>query len=103
MLAANNEIRFLTPAKIQPHKPLFAFLPGMDGAGHLLQWQIGQAFDIRCLNILPDDLSTWDVLADKVAELLLAELGDLGDRRRLVYLCNNFFSLCFALKLATLY
>ena len=65
-----SQVCFLTPSPLCPEKPLFVFLPGMDGTGQLLRTQIPDletVFDIRCLAIPPDDLSTWDELSAKVA------------------------------------
>ncbi|HIK10901.1 MAG TPA: alpha/beta fold hydrolase [Oscillatoriaceae cyanobacterium M33_DOE_052] len=91
----------LTPVTTQPEKPLFIFLPGLDGCGELLQWQITQGlatgFDIRTLTIPPDDLSTWDELTAKVVNLLEIELAT---NHRPLYLCGESFGGCLALKVA---
>ena len=68
---------FLTPNRLQPEYPLFVFLPGMDGTGQLLRTQtagLEVAFDVRCLMIPPNDLSSWDVLSDQVIDLIQGEL-----------------------------
>ena len=68
---------FLTPKRLQPEYPLFVFLPGMDGTGQLLRTQtagLEVAFDVRCLMIPPNDLSSWDVLSDQVIDLIEEEL-----------------------------
>jgi len=52
----------------QPEYPLFVFLPGMDGTGQLLRSQtagLEVAFDVRCLAIPRDDLTSWDVLTER--------------------------------------
>lgn len=99
MLANNNHFRFLTPTPIQPDLPLFVFLPGMDGTGNLLRLQIeyglADAFDIRCLVIPPNDISTWEELTEKVVALLRAELRGTT---RCVYLCGESFGGCLAMK-----
>lgn len=92
---------FLTPASLKPEYPLFVFLPGMDGTGQLLRSQttgLEFGFDIRCLAIPPDDLTSWDVLADKVIALIEAEIGK--DSRRSVYLCGESFGGCLAIQVA---
>ncbi len=92
---------FLTPKRLQPEYPLFVFLPGMDGTGQLLRSQtagLEVAFDVRCLTIPRDDLTSWDVLTEKVLELIHAELEN--NRHRSVYLCGESFGGCLAIKVA---
>lgn len=93
---------FLTPRRLQPSYPLFVFLPGMDGTGQLLRAQtegLELGFDVRCLALPPDDLtSRWDVLAAQVVALVRAELASAPDRP--VYLCGESFGGCLALKVA---
>ncbi len=103
MPAVNSDFRFLRPNPPKPHLPLFVFLPGMDGTGELLRCQInsglGRAFDIRCLAIPNDDLSGWDALAERVIQLIRAELK-AGRHKRPVYLCGESFGGCLSLLVA---
>ena len=92
---------FLTPNRLQPEYPLFVFLPGMDGTGQLLRTQtagLEVAFDVRCLMIPPDDLSSWDELAEQVINLIQGELEI--NPHRLVYLCGESFGGALAIKVA---
>ncbi len=92
---------FLTPDQQNPDGPLFVFLPGMDGTGRLLRSQtsgLKAAFDIRCLAIPAEDLTDWDVLADRVIALVNRELENR--RHKSVYLCGESFGGCLALKVA---
>lgn len=92
---------FLTPRRLQPKYPLFVFLPGMDGTGQLLRTQtvgLEVAFDVRCLTIPPNDLSSWDVLSDQVVNLIEGELQI--NPHRLVYLCGESFGGALAIKVA---
>lgn len=92
---------FLTPKRLQPEYPLFVFLPGMDGTGQLLRTQTAGleiAFDVRCLMIPPDDLTSWDVLSDRVINLIENELKI--NPHRLVYLCGESFGGALAIKVA---
>lgn len=100
----DNDIHpcFLTPKLVQPEYPLFVFLPGMDGTGELLRAQttgLEIAFDVRCLAIPRDDATTWEILTEKVLELIRAELQN--NPQRSVYLCGESFGGCLALKVAT--
>jgi pimeloyl-ACP methyl ester carboxylesterase len=73
----------------------------MDGTGQLLRAQtigLEMAFDVRCLAIPPDDLTSWDVLTARVVELVQAELRGVADRP--VYLCGESFGGCLAIKVA---
>ncbi|MFM7363033.1 MAG: alpha/beta fold hydrolase [Cuspidothrix sp.] len=92
---------FLTPTGVKFDYPLFIYLPGMDGTGELLQTQIPQlaeGLDIRCLSIPRDNLTTWDVLAENVLDLIHAELEQSSQKP--VYLCGESFGGCLAMKLA---
>ncbi len=92
---------FLTPRLFNPDYPLFVFLPGMDGTGQLLRAQtegLEAAFDIRCLVIPADDLTTWDDLTDQVVALIEAEVEKQPNRS--VYLCGESFGGCLAMKVA---
>lgn len=92
---------FLTPTQIKPECPLFVFLPGMDGTGQLFRAQtsgLEAGFDIRSLAIPADDLTSWDVLTDKVVGLIEAEIKP--DPQRSVYLCGESFGGCLAIKVA---
>jgi len=92
---------FLTPKRVQPDYPLFVFLPGMDGTGQLLRSQttgLEVAFDVRCLAIPQDDLTSWDELTQEVLNLIHAELEK--NPHRLVYLCGESFGGCLAMKVA---
>jgi pimeloyl-ACP methyl ester carboxylesterase len=90
---------FRTPCRCTPGSPLFIYLPGMDGTGELLRRQLAgleQAFDIRCLAIPPDDLTSWNDLTEKVVQLIRTELKP--HTQRLIYLCGESFGGCLALK-----
>lgn len=90
---------FLTPKALRPQFPLFVFLPGMDGTGQLLRAQtagLEVGFDVRCLAIPPNDLTSWEDLAQRVVDLVKAEVE--GDERRSIYLCGESFGGCLAMK-----
>ncbi|MFM7426465.1 MAG: alpha/beta fold hydrolase [Elainella sp.] len=87
-----------SPRPVQLHAPLLVYLPGGDGTGQLFYRQLEgleKTFDIRCLEIPPDDQTGWDDLAQQVVELVEAELRQ---KNRAVYLCGESFGGCLALK-----
>jgi pimeloyl-ACP methyl ester carboxylesterase len=89
-----------SPRPRQPNAPLFVYLPGGDGTGQLFYRQLEgleKTFDIRCLEIPPNDLTGWDELVGQVVELVAAELSP--GSRSAVYLCGESFGGCLALKL----
>lgn len=88
-----------SPRTPQPNAPLFIYLPGGDGTGQLLYRQLEgleRTFDIRCLEIPRDDLTSWDQLVEQVVALVEAELKKRP--RAAVYLCGESFGGCLALK-----
>jgi pimeloyl-ACP methyl ester carboxylesterase len=102
MSKIKSQVCFLTPKALYPHKPLFIFLPGMDGTGQLLRTQtagLEVGFDVRCLVIPPDDLTNWDELSKKVVALVEAERVNRPPNQP-VYLCGESFGGCLALKVA---
>ncbi|MEA5595807.1 alpha/beta hydrolase [Rivularia sp. UHCC 0363] len=91
---------FLVPKTIRSEYPLFIYLPGMDGSGQLLRTQtdgLEATFDVRCLAIPRDDLTSWDELTNSVLKLIYAELKTT---QRSVYLCGESFGGCLAQKVA---
>jgi pimeloyl-ACP methyl ester carboxylesterase len=102
MSKVKGQVCFLTPKALCPNKPLFIFLPGMDGTGQLLRTQMAgleAGFDVRCLAIPPDDLTPWDELSKKVVALVeLERVNSSPDRP--IYLCGESFGGCLALKVA---
>ncbi|MBD2089670.1 alpha/beta hydrolase [Microcoleus sp. FACHB-1515] len=100
MLAA-NPLRFLQPQTSRPDAPLFVFLPGMDGTGQLLRTQtegLESRFEVRCLSIPPDDLTSWEDLTEQTIALIKAEMRH--ENERTVYLCGESFGACLAIKVA---
>jgi pimeloyl-ACP methyl ester carboxylesterase len=90
---------FRTPRPTNSKAPLFIYLPGMDGTGLLLDRQLAgleKGFDIRCLSIALNDLSSWDVLTEQVVNLVKIELR--RESQQSVYLCGESFGGCLALK-----
>ncbi len=101
MFKVHSHPVFLSPHALHPERPLFVFLPGMDGTGKLLQTQtagLEPHFNIRCLAIPPDDLTDWDQLSERVVALTMAELARMAQPS--VYLCGESFGGCLALKVA---
>lgn len=102
MLIFKPKIHLISPTTPQLDKPLLVFFPGMDGTGMLLRYQIeafnlAETFDIRCLAMPSDDLSTWQQLTNRAIALLKQEIGL---KRRPVYLCGESFGGCLALRVA---
>ncbi|MCW6051549.1 alpha/beta hydrolase [Microcoleus sp. A2-C5] len=94
-----NKVRFLTPKPPKGDRPLFVFLPGMDGSGLLLRPQIAKLanhFDIRCLTLPADDMASWEVLVTETIALIAAEKEA---NQRSVYLCGESFGGCLAMKI----
>ena len=102
MIATPTSLRLLACTPVTASRPLFVFLPGMDGSGALLQPQVAglsTGFDIRCLSIPPDDLSGWDELTEHVAALIHMEQQRHPGRR--ITVCGESFGGCLALRLIT--
>jgi pimeloyl-ACP methyl ester carboxylesterase len=102
MSKVKSQVCFLTPKVLRPNKPLFIFLPGMDGTGQLLRTQMAGLeleFDVRCLAIPPDDLTSWDELSKKVIALIESESVNCPFDRP-IYLCGESFGGCLALRVA---
>ena len=94
-------VDFIEPREVNRDRPLFVYLPGMDGTGKLLQTQSDRLvanFDLRCLAIRTDNYSTWQDLARDTAKLIALELEPETNRE--VYLCGESFGGCLALKTA---
>ncbi len=92
--------RLIAPRPTRPGRPLFIFLPGMDGTGTLLQQQLEsleKGFNVRCLSIPSDDLTAWEDLADHVLHLIRREQRH---HPHPLYLCGESFGGCLALQLA---
>ncbi len=92
---------FLVPKTIHSDYPLFIYLPGMDGSGELLRTQtdgLEAGFDVRCLAIPVDSLTTWDELTDSVLKLIHEEIKNTP--KRPIYLCGESFGGCLAQKVA---
>ena len=93
-------LKLYAPAGKHPERPLFIYLPGMDGSGELFALQstgLQSHFDIRCLVIPGDDLSSWEHLADQAVQLIRREAGTAQ-----VYLCGESFGACLALRVVAL-
>lgn len=104
--STSEPVRFLPPKGADSSKPLFVFLPGMDGAGTLFRPQVARLlpwFDVRCVALSLTDRSGWERLARKVGLLIRAERlsGREGSRRRLVYLCGESFGGCLVMHVLT--
>ena len=96
-----SNLHFLLPQQIKRNRPLFVYVPGLDGTGELFQNQIAKLpddFDIRCLAIPANNLGDWNDLAQETIKLIQGELEINGDRP--VYLCGESFGGCLALKVA---
>ncbi|MCP9809255.1 alpha/beta fold hydrolase [Cyanobium sp. HWJ4-Hawea] len=102
MIATFRPLQLIACTPATPSRPLFVFLPGMDGSGVLLQPQVAglsSGFDIHCLSIPPDDLKGWDELTEQVAALIRMEQQRHPGRTTTV--CGESFGGCLALKLIT--
>ena len=109
--ASVNPLQFLRRSRIPDPRisdpqvsddaPLFIFLPGMDGTGHLFEVQqqnLLTQFDICCLSIPLNDTTSWESLAHHTAALIRAERA--ANPQRPVYLCGESFGGCLALMVA---
>ena len=97
-------LKLFSPVPSTPGRPLFIFLPGMDGSGQLLRRQLeglGRYFSIRCLSIPVDDSTSWLDLVQGVADLVQAELAQ-DQTSQTVYLCGESFGGCLALALVSI-
>ena len=86
---------------LKPSRPLFVYLPGMDGTGELLRPQLSglkASFDIRCLSMPSDDLTGWETLVEQIARLIANEQHQIQSRP--TYICGESFGGCLALQLA---
>jgi pimeloyl-ACP methyl ester carboxylesterase len=102
MITTPKSLRLLACTPVTASRPLFVFLPGMDGSGALLQPQVAglsTGFDIRCLSIPPDDLRGWEELTEHVAALIQMEQQRHPGRKTTV--CGESFGGCLALRLIT--
>lgn len=100
MQELSEKIHFLRPVPTKSDLPLLIFVPGMDGTGLLLRSQLddlSKAFDIRCLSIPGEDMSSWDRLTEETIAAIEVERGSLG---RQVYLCGESFGGCLSLLVA---
>ncbi|KOP26238.1 hypothetical protein AMR41_11675 [Hapalosiphon sp. MRB220] len=101
MSKSNNHPYFFTPRLSNSNYPLLVFLPGMDETGkEMMRIQtvgLEAAFDVRCFVIPPDELTSWDKLAEEVISLTQGELKKVP--RTSVYLCGESFGACIALKI----
>lgn len=92
-------MQFLPYQLSKGKKPLFIYLPGMDGSGKLLENQrdLQHNFEVRCLHFAHDRASNWQELIKPLIHLLKKEIDRKMYSR--IYLCGESFGACIALKL----
>ncbi|MEL6605145.1 MAG: alpha/beta hydrolase [Cyanobacteria bacterium J06614_10] len=119
-----GSVHFLSPKPSKIDKPLFVFLPGMDGTGTLFRSQIERLapwFDIRCLSLPLTDKTEWQPLTRQVTQLIRQEVAERAPTeqaqkekalpadnpqpaqsvKRSVYLCGESFGGCLAMQVLT--
>ena len=91
-------MKFLYPSSINPHKPLFIYIPGMDGSGELFtsQKKIWDLYDVRCV-CLDQEKQGWQELTEKLITLIKNELQSRSNQT--LYICGESFGACLSLKL----
>jgi len=75
-IETTTEPHFTAPIGIHRHKPLFVFLPGLDGTGMYISSQLEGLrphYDVRCLCIPTNDRSTYEELAQITADFIAQE------------------------------
>lgn len=90
---------FITPLQSNLGYPLFIFLPGLGETTQINRLQtagLETAFNVRCLMLPPQELSSWEVLAQKVVDLTQTELA--AEQASSIYLCGECFGACLAFK-----
>lgn len=100
MSTTSKSLRLIACTPATPSRPLFFFLPGMDGSGALLQPQVAglsHHFDISSLSIPPDDRTGWGKLTERVASLIRME--QQRHPGRMTTVCGESFGGCLALRL----
>ncbi|MGY6530653.1 MAG: alpha/beta fold hydrolase [Cyanobacterium sp.] len=92
-------MKFLPYRISKEKKPLFIYLPGMDGSGKLLETQkdLYQNFEVRCLDFTHDRASDWRGFLTPLISLLEREINKSNYSQ--IYLCGESFGACMALKL----
>jgi len=100
MTNRKDSLRLNSLTQVASPRPLFVFLPGMDGTGLSLQAQrdgLDQNFNVRCLSMSPSDRSGWDQLTERTATLIKME----QDRNpgQMTIICGESFGGCLALSL----
>ncbi len=86
------------PTPPRPDRPLFLFLPGMDGTGQLLTPQVPTLephFDLRCVQIPVENRQGWPDLAVAVLTQVRPLLG-----HRPFYLMGESYGACLGLQMA---
>jgi len=99
MSQVHSQPYFLTPLQHNPGYPMFIFLPGLGETTQLVRLEttgLETAFNVRCLMLPPQELSSWDILSQQVVDLTQAELET--EQPKSVYLCGECFGACLALK-----
>ena len=91
-------MKFLYPSSVNTHKPLFVYIPGLDGSGELLasQKQIWDLFDVRCV-CLSLEKQDWQELTDELITLIKDELVSRSNQE--LYICGESFGACLSLNL----
>jgi pimeloyl-ACP methyl ester carboxylesterase len=102
MASNSNDLRLTNLTQATSSRPLFVFLPGMDGTCFSSQSQavgLGSSFDVRGLFIPPCDRSGWSELTERVATLILLEQSLHPGRATII--CGESFGGCLALSLVS--
>ena len=100
MTNRKDSLRLNSLTQVASPRPLFFFLPGMDGSGLSLQAQrdgLDQNFNVRYLSMSPEDRSGWGELTERTATLIKME----QDRNpgQVTIICGESFGGCLALSL----
>jgi len=94
-----EKLWFLSLTQPDPTRPLFIFLPGMDGTALSMHQQLAglqSTFDLRYLSIPVNDRTPWSGFIDQVVAHVKFERHRYPDRP--LYLCGESFGGCLALQ-----